>query len=135
MSHLYPRALRGRPATGLLLLRVLVTAAVVFRRPTSHLLESGAALLLLMGVWTRAAAAFIVLAELWHLGFRSHPWVSALLATMTLPLPLIGPGAWSADARLFGWRRIEIPPTQKGLDNTPSSDGDAPKSNGNARCS
>jgi hypothetical protein len=79
VSHLFPRALRGRPATGLLLLRVLVTAAVVFRRPSSRLLECGAALLLLMGVWTRAVAAFIVLAEHWHLVYRSDPSVSALL--------------------------------------------------------
>ena len=40
---------------------------------------------------------------------HSHdPWVSVLLASLGVALALMGPGAWSVDARLFGWKRIEI---------------------------
>jgi hypothetical protein len=48
--------------------------------------------------------------ELWT-AFFSHPpdpWTSILLGTISLALALLGPGAWSVDARLFGWRRIDI---------------------------
>jgi len=31
-----------------------------------------------------------------------------MLATLAIALALIGPGAWSVDARLFGWKRIDI---------------------------
>jgi len=31
-----------------------------------------------------------------------------LTATLSVGLALLGPGVWSADARLFGWRRIDI---------------------------
>jgi hypothetical protein len=35
--------------------------------------------------------------------------VHALLATLGAALALMGPGAWSLDAWLSGWRRIHIP--------------------------
>jgi hypothetical protein len=31
-----------------------------------------------------------------------------LLAAIGAALGLLGPGAWSVDARLFGWRRIDV---------------------------
>jgi hypothetical protein len=48
--------------------------------------------------------------ELWT-AFLSHPpdpWTYVLLGTLGLALALLGPGAWSVDARLFGWKRIHI---------------------------
>jgi hypothetical protein len=35
-------------------------------------------------------------------------WLHVLLMTLGICLSLLGPGAWSVDARLFGWRRIDI---------------------------
>jgi hypothetical protein len=33
-----------------------------------------------------------------------------LLGTAGAALAMLGPGLWSIDARLFGWKRIEAPP-------------------------
>jgi hypothetical protein len=36
-------------------------------------------------------------------------WVYILLGTLGAALAMLGPGAWSIDARLFGWKRVELP--------------------------
>jgi hypothetical protein len=41
-------------------------------------------------------------------------WVWLLLGTAGAALAMLGPGLWSIDARLFGWRRIEVPPRKPG---------------------
>ena len=69
-----------------------------------------AAMLLFSGLWTPIAGALVAMIELWT-AFFSHPpdpWTSILLGTISLALALLGPGAWSVDARLFGWKRIDI---------------------------
>jgi len=73
-----------------------------------------AGLLLLIGLWTPVAAAVLVLIELWRILWKlDDPWISFLLGTMALALALLGPGFWSLDARLYGWKVINLPP-QKG---------------------
>src|SRR4029077_5887005 len=99
---------RPSAAAGLFLLRAMVAIAVVSRHPTPQFVESGAALLLLLGISTASAAAVVTGFELWLLAMRSGAWTSALLAAMALAVALIGPGGWSVGARCFGWRRIEI---------------------------
>ncbi|HEY2404316.1 MAG TPA: hypothetical protein VGI23_28440 [Steroidobacteraceae bacterium] len=67
-------------------------------------------LLLLAGLWTPVAAALLVIHALLH-GF-AHPddaWHSLLLGIIGAALVLLGPGGWSIDAWLFGWKRVEIP--------------------------
>ena len=39
----------------------------------------------------------------------ADPWIHILLATLGASLAMLGPGAWSLDARLFGRKRIQIP--------------------------
>src|SRR5262245_920229 len=72
-------------------------------------LQIGAGLLLLAGLWTPLAGLLVVALEGWLLVAQpSDPWPHILLATLGGALALLGPGAWSADARLYGWKRVAI---------------------------
>jgi uncharacterized membrane protein YphA (DoxX/SURF4 family) len=74
-----------------------------------HAVTAGAGILLFLGLWTPIAGALVAIFELWaafsHLG---DLWMHILLATLGAALALLGPGAWSGDARLFGWKRIDL---------------------------
>jgi hypothetical protein len=39
--------------------------------------------------------------------------VYLLVATFGAALAMLGPGLWSVDARLFGWKRIEPTPRKR----------------------
>jgi len=73
-----------------------------------QVLSIGLGLLLLAGLWTPVAGALLAAEALWNVFSSGHPWRWIMLATLGAALALIGPGAWSIDARLFGWRRLEI---------------------------
>jgi putative oxidoreductase len=73
-----------------------------------QMLSIGLGLLLLAGLWTPVVGALVAAAGLWNVFSSGHPWRWIMLATLGVALALIGPGAWSIDARLFGWRRLEI---------------------------
>ncbi len=69
-----------------------------------------ACLAMLTGYWTRIAGAATAALEVSLLALgEGNAVIHALLATLGLALALMGPGAWSLDARLSGWRRIHIP--------------------------
>jgi len=65
-------------------------------------------LLLLAGLWTPVAGTLVAAEALWNVFSSGHPSRWIMLATLGAALALIGPGAWSIDARLFGWRRLDI---------------------------
>ena len=70
-----------------------------------------AGILLIVGLWTPIAGTSIALIEIWKvLTVAGDKWVWLLLGTAAVALAMLGPGRWSIDARLFGWRRIEAPP-------------------------
>jgi putative oxidoreductase len=88
-------ALRGETAIGVAILHVLAAAAGI---------------LLLAGLWTPIAGTLVTLIELWSIFSQAgDPRIHILLGTDGAALALLGPGAWSVDARLFGWKRIGPP--------------------------
>jgi putative oxidoreductase len=71
---------------------------------------AGAGLLLLVGLWTPLAGILIALLEIWiAFSFAANPLTPIMLATLGATLAMIGPGAWSVDAQIFGRKRIEAP--------------------------
>jgi len=77
--------------------------AVLFQAPSI-----GLGILVLAGLWTPVAGTLVAAEALWNVFSSGDPWRWIMLATLGAALALIGPGAWSIDARLFGWRRLEI---------------------------
>ena len=75
-----------------------------------QLMAACAAMLLLVGLWTPVAGVLMAAAEL-YLAFShtTDPSIHIVLGTLGAALAMLGPGAWSVDARLFGRKRIEIP--------------------------
>jgi hypothetical protein len=79
-----------------------------------NLFATAAGLLLLAGLWTPIAGAMVAFLELWKaLSQPVDPWTHILLGTLGAALAMIGPGAWSVDAGLFGWKRIDIPTRER----------------------
>jgi len=72
---------------------------------------------LIAGLWTPAMGALIFLDEiglaLSHSQHGQDAGVSLVLAVFALSVAMIGPGAWSIDARLFGRKRFDIDQTKR----------------------
>jgi hypothetical protein len=63
--------------------------------------------LLLVGLWTPAAGAAVTIMETWiALSDPGSRWMAFVLAVLGASLAMIGPGAWSFDARIFGRKQI-----------------------------
>lgn len=73
------------------------------------LVGASAGIFLLAGLWTPIAAGVVAATEVRNAFSQSYdPWLYIVLATLAAGLALVGPGAWSVDARLFGWKRVGI---------------------------
>ena len=75
-----------------------------------QLLAAACSVLLMIGLWTPIAGSLMAIAELSLLlvQFNSAS-MHIVIATLGAALAMIGPGAWSIDAQLFGRKRIRIP--------------------------
>ena len=122
MPRLFSTFVRGWPGVGLLLIRLVAGITLVSRgivglweephleRAILHALSAGAGIFLLAGLWTPFAGVLAALIELWHAFSQPGDALThILLVTLGIALAMVGPGAWSVDARLFGWKRINIP--------------------------
>ena len=75
-----------------------------------EMLAALSGIFLLIGLWTPVVGTMVALIELWIvLLFPQELRVHVLQAAFGTALAMIGPGVWSVDARLYGWRRLEIP--------------------------
>lgn len=80
------------------------------------ILLMSAGILLFAGLWTPIAGISIALTEIWKmLMLAGDKWLWLMLATAGAALAMLGPGLWSVDARLYGWKRLEVTPRQKKL--------------------
>jgi hypothetical protein len=122
LRRLFSTFAQGLPGAGLLLLR-LAAGTALFLHEASQLsadvsawqivtlvLRACLSILLTAGLWTPIVGTLTAILELGTAFLpASDLWTHGLVAALGIALAFLGPGAWSADARLFGWRRIEIP--------------------------
>ena len=121
LQRLFSTFAGGWPGIGLLLQRTL-TATLLLRFGIIDLTRTSFSLsiipqivgacagtLLLVGLGTPIVGGLIAVIELWiamtHLG---DPGIPVMLAALGATAAMIGPGAWSIDARLFGRKHIVI---------------------------
>jgi hypothetical protein len=82
-------------------LNIAITSAILFT----------AGMLLTIGLWTPVVGTVIALIEVWKmLTVPGDKLLWLILSAAGGALAMLGPGRWSIDARLFGWKRVEAPP-------------------------
>jgi putative oxidoreductase len=119
VQRLFSSFADGWPGAGLLLLRLVTGGGLLYGgiasewsapylAMTPSVIAAGGGVLLLLGLYTPVAGVVTTIAEAW-IAF-SHPgnlWTPIGLMSLGLSLAMIGPGAWSIDARLFGRKQID----------------------------
>jgi putative oxidoreductase len=121
LRRLFSTFAGGVPGAGLLVLRaaaggVLITEAVNHLSAAPPIASAAievfsivAAGLLITGLWTPVSGTLVAAAGMWDgLSAPSELSSTLLLAAIGAALVMLGPGAWSVDARLYGWRRIDV---------------------------
>jgi putative oxidoreductase len=126
LQRLFSNFADGWPGAGILIQRVLAGSILLYRCSCQitvgsfgmsivpEMVSGVAGLFLLLGLSTPLAGLSAFLAQLWLVLLGTHlPFATELAATFGLTIAMIGPGAWSIDARLFGRKHIEPRHPQK----------------------
>jgi len=120
MQRLFTSFAGGWAGAGLLLLRLLAASGLIhggidwLRFPSSptgalSVVLAATGLLLVIGLYTPLVGVAAALAETYVAFFHAvDPWVHLGLAGLGLSVAMIGPGAWSVDARLFGRKQMDL---------------------------
>jgi putative oxidoreductase len=75
------------------------------------LIAVASGIILIAGLWTPIIGTLLALDELWialslYLSHQADIVIPIFLAALSASVAMLGPGAWSIDARLFGRRRF-----------------------------
>ena len=119
MQRLFSTFASGWPGFGLLIQRLVTGIALLYNGALALITTPAASvmvpqiagsvlgLFILAGLWTPVAGALVAVVEVWiAFSGRGSAWISIILAILGGTLAMIGPGAWSIDARLFGRKHI-----------------------------
>jgi len=119
VQRLFTTFADGWPGLGLLVQRLVTgvallhDGAVVCREAlpvviiAPHLIGAMSGLFIVLGMWTPITGVLIGRIELWiALAHTEVFGTASLLATLGFTLAMVGPGAFSMDARLFGRKHI-----------------------------
>lgn len=109
LFSVYPR---GLPGAGLLLLRIGVGAAPVLGLVRVDIVTAVSGVLLVAGFLTPISAlsmTAVLAVSLYRSTSGALELSTIMLTGACVAQTLVGPGAWSVDARLFGRREIAIP--------------------------
>jgi putative oxidoreductase len=121
----------GAPGLGLLLLRLSAGVGLIVPAVTALLeqpavtaavfraLSAALAVLLLAGLWTPIVGTLIAVDALWGVFVSGRLCCWMMIGTLGAAVALLGPGVWSVDAWIFGWRSVKIP-DRSGHDGPPS---------------
>ena len=121
MRRLFSSFARGWPGIGLLFLRIVCGGFLVIDgiekcqsgQPIGVLIAGLFAIvngaLLVTGLWTPITGPLVIAVSAWGILVQHQdPHPGILLAAIGAALGLVGPGALSLDARLFGWKRLDL---------------------------
>ena len=121
LQRLFSTFANGWPGRGLLVLRFAVASFTLHHclaqldswTSGPQVVLSGisaiAALLVVVGLWTPAAATLVAVLQAWYgISRQESSWDVFLGGAIAVAIILLGPGASSMDARIYGRKRISI---------------------------
>lgn len=110
----------GAPALGLLLIRIAIGLALLsyamktfvdVETVTTGVVAVVAGTLgigTLLGLWTPVTGTLVAFFSIGlAIAWPAARWYYSTIGILGLALALLGPGIWSLDARILGWRRLD----------------------------